>query len=332
MFTEFVSPDFETIEVPTEAADYAADHADDCAHESQEAGLEQAMRPFEALPGAEAADRAVFSNLMTKYLRDVRRYRPLDAAREAALVARFSVEGDTTAKNELICHHLGLVIAMARKFSNRGLDLLDLIEEGNLAMMVALQKFDASRGLRFSTYAAWWIRYYLQTAIATQVPIVRPPLRAQRRAGQQAWDQWCDSHTPAQSGSDASPAGDASARSRTESNALVTSLALHDEDIETHFAAANICHPDVIWEASAHLDSPRISTLLRNLVADLPKRQRDLVKARFGLDGQDECSLQDLGTEQGVSRERMRQVQVTALTALREALTKAGVNREAALC
>jgi DNA-directed RNA polymerase sigma subunit (sigma70/sigma32) len=116
------------------------------------------------------------------YLRDVRRYQRLDAAHEAALVARLSEEvdsGDTSARDELICHHLGLVIAMARKFNHRGLDLLDLIEEGNLGMLVALQKFDPARGLRFSTYAAWWIRYYLQTAIATQVPIVRPPLRAQ---------------------------------------------------------------------------------------------------------------------------------------------------------
>ena len=127
------------------------------------------------------AGEAVFTNLMTMYLRDVRRYQRLDAAHEAALVARLSEEvgsGDTSARDELICHHLGLVIAMARKFNHRGLDLLDLIEEGNLGMLVALQKFDPARGLRFSTYAAWWIRYYLQTAIATQVPIVRPPLRA----------------------------------------------------------------------------------------------------------------------------------------------------------
>jgi RNA polymerase nonessential primary-like sigma factor len=295
----------------------------------EEAALEvveqELPNPFDAGLASESSDRAVFSNLMTMYLRDVRRYRPLDAAREAVLIARFSEESDTSAKQELICHHLGLVIAMARKFSNRGLELLDLIEEGNLGMMVALQKFDTSRGLRFSTYAAWWIRYYLQTAIATQVPIVRPPLRAQRRAGKHAWDQWCESHAPAEKD------GASAARMSADTAALVTSLALHDEDIEAHFAAANLCHPDVMWEVSENLDGSRLSTLLRHLVADLPPRQRELVTARFGLDGQDECSLQDLGFEQGVSRERMRQVQVSALTSLREALARAGVNRAAAL-
>src|SRR5204863_6055671 len=129
-------------------------------------------------------------NLMTLYLRDVRRYRPLDVAREAALLARMEA-GDESARDLLICHHLGLVIAMARRFMHRGLDLLDLIGEGNLGLLVALEKFDHSLGLRLSTYAVWWIRYYLQTAVATQVPIVRPPLRAQRRAGREAWLQWC---------------------------------------------------------------------------------------------------------------------------------------------
>ena len=313
-------------------------------------------------PGA-----AVFTNLMTMYLRDVRRYQRLDAAHEAALVARLSEEADTchghtSARDELICHHLGLVIAMARKFNHRGLELLDLIEEGNLGMLVALQKFDPARGLRFSTYAAWWIRHYLQTAIATQVPIVRPPLRAQRRAGKQAWSQWCDSHAVAGDApadaladapdavSDAAPEpaeAEANAESPahlhvaaststthtapTQFAALVTSLTLHDEDIEAHFAAANVCHPDVLFEVAEHLDAPRLAALLRGLVAELPARQRDVVTARFGLDGQDECSLQDLGAEQGVSRERMRQVQATALGALREGLARAGVNRAAAL-
>jgi RNA polymerase sigma factor (sigma-70 family) len=309
------------------------------------------------------AGEAVFTNLMTMYLRDVRRYQRLDAAHEAALVARLSEEvdcGDTSARDELICHHLGLVIAMARKFNHRGLDLLDLIEEGNLGMLVALQKFDPARGLRFSTYAAWWIRYYLQTAIATQVPIVRPPLRAQRRAGKQAWSQWCESHevpddTPndalEHAGSEPGAETQTTAEAESESPgtldatggaspsnavpmqaaALVTSLALHDEDIEAHFAAANVCHPDVIFEVAEHLDAPRLAALLRSLVADLPSRQRDVVNARFGLNGQDECSLQDLGAEQGVSRERMRQVQATALGALREGLARAGVDRAAAL-
>jgi RNA polymerase sigma factor (sigma-70 family) len=259
-----------------------------------------------------------FTNLMTKYLREVRPYRPLDAAREAALVAAMD-RGDGAARDLMICHHLGLVIAMARKFTNRGLDLLDLIEEGNLGMLVALQKFDRTRGLRFSTYGTWWIRYYMQTAIATQVPIVRPPLRAQRRAGKQAWQQWCQSHGIATAVDEAAlpPAA----------GPLVTPLALHDEDIEAHFAQADLCHPDVADVVEGSVDASRLAALLRSLVAELPQRQRDLVIARFGFDGQEGCTLQELGTEQGVSRERMRQVQAVALDTLRTALERAGVMR-----
>jgi RNA polymerase sigma factor (sigma-70 family) len=339
---------------PFDAQDADAD-ADDFAVELASVSSARSQSLIEVNP-----ERVDFTNLMTLYLRDVRRYRPLDAKAEAALLAGFGMEGDAQARSELICHHLGLVIAMARKFNNRGLDLLDLIEEGNLGMLVALQKFDPLRGLRFSTYAAWWIRYYLQTAIATQVPIVRPPLRAQRRAGKEAWGQWCASHDVASvtaqgavnhDAQDASPndmginddsyghldsmhstAAEAprSAPPR-EAAPLVTPLAIHDSDIEAHFAAANICHPDVVFEVAEHLDAPRLSALLRRLVASLPPRQRDVVTARFGLDGQDECTLQDLGAEQGVSRERMRQVQASALQALRDGLERAGVDRAGAL-
>jgi RNA polymerase sigma factor (sigma-70 family) len=288
----------------------------------REETLAHEPHPMRAEPRDLKAGEVDFANLMTKYLRDVRPYRALDAGGEAALLRAIDA-GDADARDRLICHHLGLVIAMARRFANRGLELLDLIEEGNLGMLVALQKFDASRGLRFSTYATWWIRYYLQTAIATQVPIVRPPLRAQRRAGQQAWQAWCDSHGAAN--------GDMQDGTLPAPTAapLVTPLALHDADIEAQFAQADLCHPDVAGVVGDALDTTRLARLLRELVAALPVKQREIVIARFGLDGQDSCTLQDLGSERGVSRERMRQVQVLALDALRGGLARAGINRSA---
>ena len=229
--------------------------------------------------------------------------------------------GCKQARELLLCHHLGLVIAMARRFSNRGLDLLDLISEGNLGLLVALEKFDASLGLRLSTYAVWWIRYYLQTAVATQVPIVRPPLRAQRRASREEWLDWCRTHGTEGPGSEGP---------RTPNDgALVVALSLHDDDVEAHFAAGEICHPDAAEEATERLDGRRLATLLRELVARLPQRQREVIIARFGLDGQEERTWQQLGSERGVTRERMRQVQAAALEALRVMLAEAGVTRDA---
>jgi len=274
-------------------------------------------------------------NLMTLYLREVRRYGRLQADGEQRLLDQM-VQGSDEARQALICHHLGLVISMARHFGNRGLELLDLIEEGNLGMLVALQKFDAQRGLRFSTYAGWWIRYYLQTAVATQVPIVRPPLRAQQRAGRQAWQQWCESH-----GAAAAPAlpveGDAAADAApmpapAASAPLVTTVPLHDDDHDdARFAEAGLYQRDVADELAEERDAPRLAALLRELVDQLPARQRDIVIARFGLDGRDECTLQQLSDERGVTRERIRQVQAAALQTLRAALESAGITRQIAL-
>jgi RNA polymerase sigma factor (sigma-70 family) len=283
---------------------------------------------------AEAAENSPgapdFANLMTLYLRDVRRYRQIDCEHEARLFARINSYGDEQARDELICHHLGLVIALARKFSQRGLELLDLIEEGNLGMMVALAKFDPARGLRFSTYAVWWIRYYLQTAVATQVPIVRPPLRAQRRAGKEAWQQWCDSHGIERQAA-AAPVPNAETPRAVAAAPLVTALALHDEDIDATLAEADLCNPDIAHAVAEDLDGRKLAQLLRKLVAALPERQRDVITARFGLDGEDEWTLQDLGSDLGVTRERMRQVQVAALKTLREGLEQAGVTRSAVI-
>ena len=258
-------------------------------------------------------------NLMTLYLRDVRRWRALDAEAEAALWVRWQA-GDGSARDALICHHLGLVIAMARRFSQRGLELLDLIEEGNLALLVALEKFDTGRGLRFSTYAGWWIRYFLQTALATQVAIVRPPLRAQKRGRSGAWAQWQAMHGVA-----------APAAEHHAAPAFVTAVALHDADTESAMAECGHIGADVLDDVAAQRDGEFLARTLRRLVADLPPRQRALVVSRFGLDGQDECTLADLGKDSGVSRERMRQVQVVALQSLRDGLALAGVTRAGAI-
>jgi RNA polymerase sigma factor (sigma-70 family) len=279
-------------------------------------------------PGSPAGD---LPTLMTLYLREVRRFDRLSPEQEQQLQKELAC-GSDDARRAMICHHLGLVIAIARHFGNRGLELLDLIEEGNLGMLVALQKFDVQRGLRFSTYAGWWIRYYLQTAVATQVPIVRPPLRAQQRAGRQAWQHWCESHgataasLPAEGGEFTNGACDP-----VPLGPLVTTVPLHADEHEARLVEAGLHHRDVADEVAEGRDTPRLSALLRELVARLPPRQRDIVVARFGLDGRDECTLQQLSEERGVTRERIRQVQADALQSLRAALEGMGITRDIAL-
>lgn len=279
-----------------------------------------------ARPSEWTTDNAASPSLLTLYLRDVRRFGRLPPENETLLLGRF-IDGNADARHALICHHLGLVIAMARGFANRGLELLDLIGEGNLGMLAALQKFELDRGVRFSTYAAWWIRYYLQTAIATQVPIVRPPLRVQQLAARKAWQHWHAQH-------DASTVATGETESALKSRAagrLVTALPLHDQDVEAHLQEAGIQQRDVFDEFADDHDALRLAGLLRELVERLPSRQRDIIVARFGLDGQDESTLDDLGKQGGVTRERIRQLQVAALAALRESLEHLGITREIAL-
>lgn len=285
--------------------------------------LNDAMRPGTEGGAGETAGRALPS-LMSLYLREVRRFGRLEPQCEQQLLAGMDA-GQAVARETLICHHLGLVIAMARGFGNRGLDLLDLIEEGNVGMLVALQKFEPQRGLRFSTYAAWWIRHYLQTAVATQVPIVRPPLRAQLRAARAARRQWRSLHAGA---AGAAPDGPEPAGASAEA-VPVTPVPLEDGDAQ--MAQAGRHHPDAAEEVSQARDAPRLAALIRTMVAQLPPRQREIIVARYGLDGGDECTLQQISSERGVTRERIRQVQAGALQALRAALEGAGITREAVL-
>lgn len=270
--------------------------ADDPAHAAQ---TPQARTPHATLPP-----------LLTLYLRDVRRFGRLTAQDEARL-ARAHAGGDAAAGEALLCHHLGLVIAMARSYRNRGLDLLDLIGEGNLGMLVALGKFEVGRGLRFSTYAAWWIRHFLQTAIAMQVPIVRPPLRLQRLARQRAW-----SERDQDGGHD---------------TAAVTSVALEDLELGRNGLHGVPVAEDPAAELSARRDGPRILSHMTHLLAELPPQQREVLVARFGLGGGTARTLQDIGTEKGLSRERVRQIQALALDSLRRALEHTGITPDAVL-
>jgi RNA polymerase sigma factor (sigma-70 family) len=274
------------------------------------------------------ADPSGPCSLLGLYLRDIHRYHRLEAEEEQRLFSELEA-GCSNAREELICRHLGLVIAMARPCSGRGLALLDLIQEGNVGMLVALQKFDTRRGLRFSTYAAWWIRHYLQTAIATQVPIVRPPFRSQQRMDPTTWHDGCESSVV---GGEGAPGVSSMPLPAIEmGGSLVTFLPLHDADMEDTLAAAGHCERDALHDITDRRDGHRLATLLHDMVAQLPARERDIIVARFGLDGRDECTLAQLGAERDVTRERVRQVQAAALQTLREALQRIGVTRDAVL-
>lgn len=260
-------------------------------------------------------------------------FSPLLSAEEEVYFSRLSLQGDEAARNRMIESNLRLVVKIARRYVNRGLALLDLIEEGNLGLIRAVEKFDPERGFRFSTYATWWIRQTIERAIMNQTRTIRLPihvvkelnvyLRAARELTQKL-DHEPTSKEIAQRVQ--KPVADVERMLRL--NERVTSV-----DIPIGYSSDRTI-VDTIPEI--HDSDPvrllQDSDLNRSIDAwldDLSEKQREVLARRFGLRGHDVCTLEQVGREIGLTRERVRQIQVEALKRLREIMEKQGLNSEA---
>jgi RNA polymerase nonessential primary-like sigma factor len=246
---------------------------------------------------------------------------PLLSGQDELRLAARARDGDTEARRQMIEANLRLVVAVARNYVGRGIPLLDLIEEGNLGLMRAVDKFDPDRRLRFSTYAVWWIRQAVQHAVMHQGRTVRVPvhvlrelaqvLRARRqlllrngkaptieelaqamgRPGTEIAELFCV--TERISSLDAP-------RSDSDDRALIDQL-VTDNDGNTGASAAD--------DAPSPIDA---------LIARLPARQREVLERRYGLNDHGVQSLAEVAAEIGLTRERVRQIQSEALKRLRE--------------
>ncbi len=254
---------------------------------------------------------------------------------EEVMHARQVKQGDFGARQTMIEHNLRLVVNIAKHYNGRGLQLLDLIEEGNLGLIHALEKFDPERGFRFSTYATWWIRQSIERAIMCQSRTIRLPvhvikelnvvLRAMRHL---------ETHSERDpTVEDVSHLVDVPVhrvRRLLSLNERMTSLdAPLDIDpmlsVGESIADENVLPPDI------RMENMEVEHHVHEWLAQLNERQRSVIERRYGLNGLEIHTLEQLAQSLNLTRERVRQIQIEALASLRKILRRSGISRETLL-
>jgi len=259
-------------------------------------------------------------------------YSPLLTAEEEVHFARRALKGCEASRKRMIVSNLRLVVKIARRYNNRGLALLDLIEEGNLGLIRAVEKFDPERGFRFSTYATWWIRQTIERAIMNQTRTIRLPihvvkelnvyLRAARELAQEL------DHEPT--------AEDIAFHLDKPIDEVSKMLRLNERisSVDTPIGGDNdkalldILADDNESSPEDQLQDSNIKLNIVNWLQELNAKQREVLARRFGLMGYEPSTLEDVGAEIGLTRERVRQIQVEGLRRLRDMLSHQGLDLE----
>jgi RNA polymerase nonessential primary-like sigma factor len=265
------------------------------------------------------------------YLKEIG-YTPLLSAEEEVYFSRRALSGDEASRKRMIESNLRLVVKIARRYINRGLLLLDLVEEGNLGLIHAVEKFDPEKGFRFSTYATWWIRQNIERGLMNQTRTIRLPvhvvkelnvyLRAERELSSQI---------------EKDPTLEEIASLVERPVADVKRLMALNEKVTSADAPVAAESERTIVDTisdgddkgpSGEFQSSELESCISSWMHELSEKQREVLSRRFGLNGYDSDTLENVGREIGLTRERVRQIQIEALKRLKIIMGREGVSRD----
>ncbi len=259
------------------------------------------------------------------YLSEIGRARLLTADEEKSL-SRAANKGCMASRQRMIESNLRLVVKVARAYINRGLPLLDLIEEGNLGLIRAVEKFDPEKGFRFSTYATWWIRQSVERSIMNQCRTVRLPIHVIREL-----TNYLRTMRELEQEMGRRPEADeVAAKLDKSSDAVYSMFGLNESSSADSTSSDGKAILDTIADEQSNTPEDEYAEkaageLLGQWLDLLPMQQRIVVEHRFGLHGQGRRTLEEVGELLGVTRERVRQVQLAALARLREISKREGI-------
>lgn len=268
-------------------------------------------------------------DIIDLYLREIGFHALLTAQEERELSRRL-LRGDEVARRRMIESNLRLVVKIARSYTGRGVLLADLIEEGNLGLMQAVEKFDPERGYRFSTYATWWIRQAVERSTIKQGRTVRLPVHVARelyaciRVEQQLRQSLGRRPTSSEIAATMQLSTDRVEWLRNYRKQAVSVDVPFDDQLGITLVES--LADENGEDPSRHAGTRQLATMINGWLADLPDRQRDVIELRFGLNGAERLTLDGVGYRLDLTRERVRQLQVSAMRRLKRLMTIDGVS------
>lgn len=267
-----------------------------------------------------ATPEAVVDNSIKIYMREMGQFSMLSADEEVKLAHRIA-EGDQSAKNELVEANLRLVVSLARHYQGCGLSYQDLIQEGNIGLIKAAEKFDVSKGFRFSTYASWWIKQALSRAIADQSRTIRIPVHMTeninkfKKTERELLSQ-LNREPKIKEIADAMGVSEKQAKEIQSYIVEPTSLDIQVGDDDDTTIGSFIEDTHFVNPESAYIKESNGDVV--NAVLDtLSDREANILRLRFGIGGKKAMTLEEVGKEYGLTRERIRQIEAKALRKLR---------------